>query len=182
MMKYNDIKIGDIVVTTLCDSGEIMVGHVVDKEEYEAGKVVCVKFGFEKKPYRVWVEDYLAEKEPDRAVHNSHEIIRVVGNILSEKDITATFPLEPETVDVYLSEEHTPIAFREAVIDLMNSGIDDSEAAKRIISETPITLEVAYSLGRGLFAVDSDAVASLGNDLFDPYTGGHVIVQEEEEA
>ena len=115
MIKYDEINVGDIVVTTTDERyGGIMVGHVVDKEEYDSGKVVCVKFGFEKKPYRIWVEDYLAEKEPDRAVVNSHEIIRVVGNIYGNEP-TAVFPEEPETVDVYLSETHTPRAFSNVI-------------------------------------------------------------------
>ena len=181
MINYNDIQVGDIVVTEELHKGEVMVGHVVGKEEYDSGKVVCVKFGYEKHIYKIWVEDYIAEKEPDRAVVNSHEILRVVGNIFQEKEVTATFPEEPETVDVFLSEEKTPKAFREAVIDLMNSGIDDPDAAKRIIAETPITLELAYSPECGLFAVDSEAVASLENELFDPYTGRHVTVKHEEE-
>lgn len=83
MINYNDIKVGDIVVTSVCDSGDVMVGYVVSKEEITcAGKVVRVKFGFEKKPYTIWVEDYLADES--HSVHNSHDIIRVVGNIIPE--------------------------------------------------------------------------------------------------
>ena len=79
MVNFNEINVGDIVVTS-CDSGEVMVGYVVSKEEITcAGKVVRVKFGFEKKPYIIWVEDYLADE--NHAVYNTHDIIRVVGSI-----------------------------------------------------------------------------------------------------
>ena len=94
---------------------------------------------------------------------------------MSEKKETAVFPKEPETIKIFLDEEKHPNAFREAVLSLANSGID-IESAKQIIARTPFVLELSYSPDRGLFAIDSEAVLSLENDLFDPYTGENVIV------
>lgn len=96
-------------------------------------------------------------------------------NPSTQEEITL-FPIQPEVVEIQLNEQDHPVAFREAVLDLMNSGMSE-EKAREVISTTPIQLELAYSSQRGLFAVDTESVESLADDLFDPYTGKNVHVE-----
>lgn len=90
------------------------------------------------------------------------------------EDITI-FHEPAEIIEVFLDEVKHPFAFKRAVESLMLSGVDD-DYARRVISTTPFVLEVAYSKDRGLFAVESEALGSLGNEMFDPYTGENVQV------
>ena len=56
-------------------------------------------------------------------------------------------------------------------------GVPDAiEAAKKIIRHTPFKLELAYSTERGLWAIDADALASIEDEVVDPYTGENVEV------
>ena len=94
-------------------------------------------------------------------------------------DIT-TFGANAETVEVRLNRKDHPRAFQKAVESLMESGLSKEEAIKSVAT-TPFVLEVAYSTNRGLFAVESEALDFLREEMFDPYTGENVAVEDEEE-
>ena len=94
-------------------------------------------------------------------------------------DITI-FGADSETIDVLLNKKDHPRAFQKAVESLMLSGLSEEEAIKSV-KTVPFVLEVAYSPNRGLFAVESEALDFLRGEMFDPYTGEHVVVEDEEE-
>jgi hypothetical protein len=94
-------------------------------------------------------------------------------------DIT-TFGANSETIEVRLNRKDHPRAFKKAVESLMESGLSEEEATKSVAT-TPFVLEVAYSTNRGLFAVESEALDFLREEMFDPYTGENVAVEDEEE-
>lgn len=94
-------------------------------------------------------------------------------------DIT-TFGANSETIEVRLNKKDHPRAFQKAVESLMESGLSEEEATKSVAT-TPFVLEVAYSTNRGLFAVESEALDFLREEMFDPYTGENVAVEDEEE-
>jgi len=94
-------------------------------------------------------------------------------------DIT-TFGANAETIEVRLNRKDHPRAFQKAVESLMESGLSKEEAIKSVAT-TPFVLEVAYSTNRGLFAVESEALDFLREEMFDPYTGENVAVEDEEE-
>lgn len=94
-------------------------------------------------------------------------------------DIT-TFGANAETIEVRLNRKDHPRAFQKAVESLMESGLGKEEAIKSVAT-TPFVLKVAYSTNRGLFAVESEALDFLREEMFDPYTGENVAVEDEEE-
>lgn len=94
-------------------------------------------------------------------------------------DITI-FGANAETIEVRLNRKDHPRAFQKAVESLMESGLSKEEAIKSVAT-TPFVLEVAYSTNRGLFAVESEALDFLREEMFDPYTGENVAVEDEEE-
>jgi hypothetical protein len=94
-------------------------------------------------------------------------------------DITI-FGADSETIEVRLNRKDHPRAFQKAVESLMESGLSKEEAIKSVAT-TPFVLEVAYSTNRGLFAVESEALDFLREEMFDPYTGENVVVEDEEE-
>lgn len=94
-------------------------------------------------------------------------------------DITI-FGANAETIEVRLNRKDHPRAFQKAVESLMESGLSKEEATKSVAT-TPFVLEVAYSTNRGLFAVESEALDFLREEMFDPYTGENVAVEDEEE-
>lgn len=72
-----------------------------------------------------------------------------------------------EPVNVFLTPDKTPIAYQNKVQCLMLSGMTGAEARKLALE--PIELELYYEVGRGLFAVESEAVESCG--IRSPYSG-----------
>ena len=75
-----------------------------------------------------------------------------------------------DSIDVYLSEERTPIVFERKIKELMEQGaFDKEEDARNWLRNTPITLELYYHIDCGLFGVESEAVEC--TDIYDPYDG-----------
>lgn len=72
-----------------------------------------------------------------------------------------------EPVNVFLTPDKTPIAYQNKVQCLMSSGMTEAEARKLALE--PIELELYYEVGRGLFAVESEAVESC--EIRSPYSG-----------
>lgn len=75
-----------------------------------------------------------------------------------------------DSINIYLDENKTPIAFERKLKELMEQGaFDNEEDAKKWIRTTPIELELYYHIDYGLFGVESDAVEC--SDVYDPYDG-----------
>lgn len=69
--------------------------------------------------------------------------------------------------DIYLSETKHPIAFKNKLEELVESGLSESEA-RNFITTTPFRLEIYYQKNCGLFAVESDACDC--SKVYSPYT------------
>jgi hypothetical protein len=89
-----------------------------------------------------------------------------------ELKITGT---ECETVDILLTPEKYPVAFDRKVRCIMSSGMTRTEA-EEYVRTTPLCMEIHYDIGRGLFAVESEAVDN--TEIFNPYTGKKVPKEE----
>lgn len=77
-----------------------------------------------------------------------------------------------ESIEILLTEEKYPIAFRNKLAELMGQkAFETEEEAKRWIQSTPITLEIYYEKDAGLFAVESDALESCPKSIRSPYSG-----------
>lgn len=76
-----------------------------------------------------------------------------------------------EVIEVYLSESEHPIAFNAKVKELVEECGMTEEKAKNVVRTTPFTLELYYHHNQGLFAVETEAVESFGNEIYSPYTG-----------
>ena len=83
---------------------------------------------------------------------------------------------ECETVDITLMPEKYPVAFERKVRCVISGGMPRQEA-EEYVRTTPICLEVYYDIGRGLFAVESEAVDN--TEIFNPYTGEEIPKEEE---
>ena len=71
-----------------------------------------------------------------------------------------------DTIDVSLS----PGVYERRVACLMQSGLSEDEA--RRAAATPLTLELFYGIGQGLFAVESEPLDSIR--VYNPYDGTEV--------
>ena len=72
--------------------------------------------------------------------------------------------------NVTLTKEKFPIAFENKVQELLEEGVCSTrEDAERTVEYMSIELELYYHKGYGLFAVDSEAVAS--GTIYSPYSG-----------
>ncbi len=86
---------------------------------------------------------------------------------------------QEETIDIYLNPDQYPVAFRNKVDELMEEGpFDNNEDAETCVRQNPITLELYYEKGIGLFAVESYAVEA--EAAFSPYTCRPIICDEDE--
>ena len=75
-----------------------------------------------------------------------------------------------------LDKEHTPIAYQNRLEELIEEcNLTKQEAEEAILTER-IRLEIYYSKGSGLFAVDCEAVES--GTIYNPYTGE--LLEDEE--
>jgi len=81
-----------------------------------------------------------------------------------------------DLLEVYLSPEKTPNAFIKKVKCFQISGISKELAEKNTIN-TPISLELYYSVDQGLFAVESGAIDSI--PIYNPYDGSEIPVIEQ---
>ena len=80
-------------------------------------------------------------------------------------------PESCETIEVLLTEDRYPIAFRNKIEELMEQGaFKDEKEARKWLSSTPIVLEIYYEKHAGLFAVESDALESCPESLCSPYS------------
>ena len=83
-------------------------------------------------------------------------------------------PNHEEVIEVKLSREKTPIAFKEKLDELMEEGAFDTEKeAIEWIEKTPFVMEMYYEKGQGLFLVESDAIDNC--DIVSPYTKEELV-------
>ena len=74
-----------------------------------------------------------------------------------------------EVIEVRLSREKTPKAFKEKLEELMEEGaFDTEEEAIEWIEKTTFVMEIDYEKGSGLFLVESEALEN--GDIVSPYT------------
>lgn len=85
---------------------------------------------------------------------------------------------EGDTIDIILSPDKTPEAYERKVRCMMTSGLSREEAEGYVLG-TPLPMEFFYDIGRGLFAVESEAVTN--TPVYNPYTGREIPEQEETE-
>ena len=83
-------------------------------------------------------------------------------------------PNHEEVIEVRLSREKTPIAFKEKLDELMEEGAFDTEKeAIEWIEKTPFVMEMYYEKGYGLFLVESEALE--GGGIASPYTKEELV-------
>lgn len=84
---------------------------------------------------------------------------------------------EEEVIDVHLGIVNYPKAYNAKVEELVEEGAFPTETeARSWVRQTPITLELIYEKGHGLFAVESEAIESGG--IISPYTGKEIVTPE----
>ena len=78
-------------------------------------------------------------------------------------------PSHEEVIEIRLSREKTPKAFKEKLEELMEEGAFNTEKeAIEWIEKTPFVMEIYYERGSGLFLVESEALEN--GDIVSPYT------------
>ena len=83
-------------------------------------------------------------------------------------------PNHEEVIEVRLSREKTPIAFKEKLDELMEEGVfNTKEEATEWIEKTPFVMEMYYEKGHGLFLVESAALDGVG--IASPYTKEELV-------
>ena len=83
-------------------------------------------------------------------------------------------PNHEEVIEVRLSREKTPIAFKEKLEELMEEGAFDTEKeAIEWIEKTPFVMEMYYAKDHGLFLVESEALE--GGGIASPYTKEELV-------
>lgn len=77
-----------------------------------------------------------------------------------------------DVLDVYLSHDKYPDTYKKKHTELIHSCGMTAREATELLKETPIQLELFYSMDQGLFAVESEAVEC--SSIYNPYTGAEV--------
>ncbi len=96
--------------------------------------------------------------------------------IVAKKPKNIVIPKDPEIVEVFLSEAAYPAAYKAKMEELMEQHAFKSEdEARAWLRQNPIQLELIYEKHSGLFAVESEALAS--NTLKSPYSGNDLITE-----
>ena len=79
-----------------------------------------------------------------------------------------------ETIDILLTPERFPIAFKNKVDELMEErAFDTREEAEQWVKTTPICFELLYEKGQGLIGIESEAIEYC--DLVSPYSGFPIV-------
>jgi hypothetical protein len=95
-----------------------------------------------------------------------------------DKVVIAPQPGNEEVIEVLLTPNKYPIAYKNKVDELMEQGaFDNREEAERWVQTTPICLEIIYEKHSGLFAVESEAIES--NSCYSPYSKKDVISEDD---
>lgn len=89
----------------------------------------------------------------------------------SEPDRLAITDDFDTSIKVITTPDTNPVIFRRRVKCQMLSGLSQEEA-ERVVSTTPMELELFYEIGLGGFAIDAEAVGN--TPLYSPYTGQEI--------
>lgn len=89
----------------------------------------------------------------------------------SEPDHLAITDDYDTSIKVITTSDTNPVIFRRRVKCQMLSGLSQEEA-ERVVSTTPMELELFYEIGLGGFAIDAEAVGN--TPLYSPYTGKEI--------
>lgn len=82
---------------------------------------------------------------------------------------------EEECIDIYLTPERYPIAFKNKVDELLEQGcFETREEAEADVRRYPIQLDLVYEKHSGLFAVESEALELCTS----PYSGKEIEIDE----
>lgn len=97
---------------------------------------------------------------------------------MNMEKFTAPKPGMEEVIEVILTPEKYPIAFKNKVDELIEQGVFNSRTkAEHWVRTTPICLELLYEKHSGLFAVESEALET--DTCVSPYTNKNIICDEE---
>jgi len=136
-----------------------------------------------KKKYkdRLWVSEETEtsfEMFLDGSRGGNHCAVRIYACGMEDpgKEMFPVPETHAESVDIALTEQDHPNAYRAKLEDLIESGLTEDEA-RAFIATTPFAMEVFYEKGCGLFAVEGEAV---GLDfMVTPYNGRPMVTQED---
>lgn len=76
-----------------------------------------------------------------------------------------------DMLDLYVDPVKMPVVYERKIQCLLLSGMTREEAEVYLL-KTPIPMELYYDIGRGLFAVESEAIESI--PITNPYTGEEI--------
>lgn len=80
-----------------------------------------------------------------------------------------------EVIEIRLSKEKTPIAFKSKVDELIEQGLNLSrEEVEKYVSNMIFPIEIYYEKGQGLFGIESEALECNGAVDFFP----HILVRK----
>lgn len=149
-------------------------GITIHKYDH-ASMVSCARYGSQGEPEMFNVEEdvYVAFV----AYFSGATSIEIPDSDDDKSILMAPPAGQEEVVDVRLSVAAYPKAYNTKVEELLKEGAFPTEAEARTwLRQTPITLELIYEKGHGLFAVESEAVESGG--IVSPYTGKEIVTPE----
>lgn len=91
----------------------------------------------------------------------------------TDEKIIAPSDEEEECIDIYLTPEKFPIAFKNKVDELLEQGcFETREEAEADVRRYPIQLDLVYEKHSGLFAVESEALELCTS----PYSGKEIEI------
>lgn len=149
-------------------------GITIHKYDH-ASLVSCARYGSQGEP-----EVFNVEEDDDVAfvtTFSGPTVLDIPVGSDDEGTLMAQPAGEEEVIDVRLSVAAYPKAYNTKVEELVEEGAFPTETeARSWLRQTPITLELIYEKGHGLFAVESEAVESGG--IVSPYTGKEIVTPE----
>ena len=84
---------------------------------------------------------------------------------------------QDEFIEITLTPNRFPIAYKNKVDELMEQGaFDKREDAEKWVQTNPIPLEIIYEKHSGLFGVESEAIES--NSCSSPYSKIDIICED----
>lgn len=98
---------------------------------------------------------------------------------LSDEDRNVIIPSvgSEEVIEIRLTPEKYPIAFKNKVDELCEQGAFNTRAeAEEWVKSTPFVMELIYEKHSGLFAVESDALEN--TNCFSPYTTRDLVTKD----
>lgn len=88
-------------------------------------------------------------------------------------------PEKCEVIVITIDKYQHPIAWKNRIESLINSGMTIQEANSEMIQRPTIEMELHYDVNCGAFLVESAAIES--TEIYNPYTGSQLQIEGEEE-